>query len=431
MNIAIVGAGIIGVTTAYELAHDGHQVTVFEQRGAAAEEASFANAGVLAPGYVTPWAAPGMPWKVAKQLFAQHAAVRVGLPLAAADIVWMWRFWRACRLDAYLAHRVALQKLAFYSISRLHAITETHQLAYDRSDGYTVLLRSAKDAAMVQPSLQVLRDAGVPFTEMDEAATRTLEPALNPDTHFHGAVHLPQDEVGNCRQFALLLKDTARAMGVDFQFNTTVHHIDTSATGTVHISRSAAPSSGFASAHAPAANAAPLEALHFDAVVLCAGAASTALCRPLAIKLPIRPIYGYSVSAHVREPLNAPRSALMDERYKVAISRLGARVRVAGSAEIGGRVEAKRASALRTLYKVMHDWFPGAAVMSHGVQEWKGARPMLADRPPVVGASGLPGLWLNTGHGSSGWALSCGSARLLADAVSGRSSDIDAAPYAL
>ena len=163
---------------------------------------------------------------------------------------------------------------------------------------------------------------------------------------------------------------------------------------------------------------------------MCAGAASTQLLQPLGQHLHIAPIYGYSVSALLREPLNAPRGALMDERYKVAISRLGQRVRVAGSAEIGGNPHIKRASAINTLYKVLQDWFPGAALMHQGVQEWKGARPMLADRPPLVGASGLPGVWLNTGHGSSGWALSCGSARLLADAIANQPAAINAAAYA-
>jgi D-amino-acid dehydrogenase len=425
MKIAVIGAGIIGVTTAYELACDSHEVTVFEQLSTAAAEASFANSGVLAPGYVTPWAAPGMPWKVTKQLFAEHAAVRIGLPLTGADIAWMWRFWRACKPDVYLAHRAALQKLAFYSRSCLHAVAEQHQIDFDRSEGYMVLLRSAHDAAMVQPSLQVLRDAGVAYREIDEAAAREIEPALNPDTHFHGALHLPQDEVGNCRQFALLLKDVCRSMGVDFQFNTTVAQINNAQAATLVIARSESPTSGFTPTQA-----AP-QTVQFDAVVLCAGAASAQLCKPLGALLPIRPVYGYSVSAQVREPLDAPRSALMDERYKVAISRLGQRVRVAGSAEIGGRPDAKRASAMRTLYKVLQDWFPGAAVMTHGVQEWKGARPMLADRLPIIGASGIAGLWLNTGHGSSGWTLSCGSARLLADAIAGRASALNTAPYQL
>jgi len=139
-------------------------------------------------------------------------------------------------------------------------------------------------------------------------------------------------------------------------------------------------------------------------------------------------VYGYSISAPIREPLNAPRSALMDERYKVAISRLGNRVRVAGSAEIGGSLHKHRASSVRTLYKVLHDWFPGAAQNANtgaSVQVWKGARPMLPDGPPIIGDSGIPGLWLNLGHGSSGWALSCGSARALADGIAGKSAGID------
>ena len=329
--------------------------------------------------------------------------------------LWMWRFWRACKLEAYLAHRAALQKLAFYSRERLQTITDQHQLDYDRAEGYMVLLRSEKDRAMVQPSLQVLRDVGVPFSELDETAARMIEPALNPDTHFAGAVHLAQDGVGNCRQFALQLKDIARGLGVDFQFNTLVSHIDNAQTATLYV----APSN---SSQSP-------QALRFDAVVLCAGVASAQLMASLGTKLAMAPVYGYSISAQVREPLNAPRGALMDERFKVAISRLGQRVRVAGSAEIGGRPSIKRADSLRTLYKVLQDWFPGAALMQHGVQEWKGARPMLADRPPLIGASGQPGLWLNTGHGSSGWALSCGSARLMADALANRSTAIDGKAY--
>jgi D-amino-acid dehydrogenase len=144
--------------------------------------------------------------------------------------------------------------------------------------------------------------------------------------------------------------------------------------------------------------------------------------------LPLLPIHGYSLTAPVRHvdgmADTGPRSALMDERYKVAISRLGQRIRVAGSAEVGGRADDMRTDALRTLYKVLEDWFPGAAELPRA-QHWKGARPMLPDGPPVIGASGLPGTWVNLGHGSSGWALSCGSARALADLLGGRKPDID------
>lgn len=409
MKIAIVGAGIIGVTTAYELAADGHEVTVFERRGAAAEETSFANAGVVAPGYVTPWAAPGMPGKVLRSLLSRHSAVRLGLPLSGEEIAWMWKWWRACKLETYLANRARLQRLAFYSRERLHQVTAGLQLEYDRSEGYMVLLRAERDSRLVQPGLQVLREAGVKFREIGADEVRKLEPALNPDTEFLGAVHLPEDEAGNCRQFALLLKNEAQRLGAKFEFNTTVDRMDRSAPATLFIAGESEPR-------------------RFDAVVMCAGLASAALLRPLGLKIPMAPVYGYSISAPIREPLNAPRGALMDERYKVAITRLGNRVRVAGSAEIGGAPARKRPDSIQTLYKVLHDWFPGAAQISSmgaSVQEWKGARPMLPDGPPVIGPGGLPGLWLNLGHGSSGWALSCGSARALADLLAGRAPDVD------
>ena len=406
MKIAVIGAGIIGVTTAYELACDGHEVTVLERRTAAAEEASFANAGIVAPGYVTPWAAPGMPMQVMKNLFNRYSSVKVGLPLSARELSWMWQWYRACKLDTYLANRAHLQRLAFYSRERLHHLTAKLKLEYDRSEGYLVLLRSEQDSKNAQPGLQVLRDAGVPFKELDPVDARKVENALNLDTEFYGAVHLPEDEVGNCRQFALLLKGEAQRLGVNFLFNTSVTQV-TSMNGVAV---------GVAS---------DTDIRHFDAAVICAGLESARLLAPLGINIPLMAVHGYAVTASVREPLNAPRSAVMDEHYKVAISRLGNRVRVAGSAEIGGAYEKKRASSLATLYKVLHDWFPGAANLSSGVQEWKGARPMLPDGPPIICTSSTTGIWLNLGHGSSGWALSCGSARTLADLVKGKKPDID------
>src|SRR6478609_4399213 len=237
MKIALVGAGIIGVTTAYELAADSHEVTVFERHGAAALETSFANAGVVAPGYVTPWAAPGMPSKVARYLFSRHAPVRVCWPLAAHEMRWMLRWRSACDLDTYVANRARLQRLAFYSRQRLHTLTEDLQLDYDRSTGYMMLLRSERDRKMAQPGLQVLRDAGVKFAEVDADAARALEPALNPDTPFAGAIHLPDDEVGNCRQFALLLKNQTQALGARFEFNCAVAPLDTAQPTLLRITR--------------------------------------------------------------------------------------------------------------------------------------------------------------------------------------------------
>ena len=404
MHIAIIGAGIIGVATAYELAADGHRVTVFERHASVAEGASFANAGVLAPGYVTPWAAPGMPAKVIGHLLARHAPVRVARPLTLAALSWRRRWLRACDAGHYAAHRAQLQRLAFYSRQRLHEVAARMQYEFDHSQGYLVLLRGEPEQRIVQPGLALLREAGVVFHEIDGEQARRIEPALKPDTPLAGAIHLPQDEVGNCRQFAVILRDAAQTLGARFCFDTAVQ----------------APSAG-----APTTLQWSAGSARFDAVVLCAGVRSAAWLASLGLRVPLRPVYGYSVSAHMPDPDLGPRSGVMDERYKVAITRMGQRVRVAGSAEIGGTPEALNDAALQTLYKVLADWFPAAARLSSGVQVWKGARPMLPDGPPIVGASGLPGLWLNLGHGSSGWALSCGSARVLADQIAGRAPEID------
>ena len=410
MKIAVIGAGIIGITTAYELACDGHEVTVLERRGAAAEETSFANGGIVAPGYVTPWAAPGMPGKVLKHLFSRHSPVKFGMPLSGRDLSWMWQWYRACKLDTYLTNRAHLQRLAFYSRERLHHVTAQLKLDYERSNGCMVLLRTEQDSQGMQPGLQLLRDSGIAFKEITNVEARKIEPALNSENSFFGAIHLPDDEVGNCRQFALMVKNEAQRIGVKFIFNATVTQITSSSGVDLRMTGEAEPR-------------------HYDAAVMCAGLDSIHLLAPLGLKVPLTAIYGYSVTATIREPLNAPRSAVVDERYKTVISRLGNRVRVAGSAELGGAPDKKNEGVLQTLYKVLHDWFPGAAHLSSGVQEWKGARPMLPDGVPILGYSGLAGLWLNLGHGSSGWALSCGSARLLADQISGRTPELDASIF--
>jgi len=412
LKVAVIGAGIVGVTTAYELAADGPEVTVFERHGSVAEETSFANAGVVAPGYVTPWAAPGMQSKVLRHLVSRHAPVRISWPLSAAEMRWILQWRRACEPATFRANRERMQRLAFYSRERLHWLTDSLQLEYDRSRGYLVLLRSDKDQRLEQPSLQVLRDAGVAFHEIDAATARAVEPALNPDTPFVGAVHLPDDEAANCRQFAILLKRAAMEAGAQFEFDTSVQPLNPASPAALVVRKGD---------EAPRQQA-------FHAVVVCGGMSSTQLLRPLGLRVPLAPVWGYSISAPIREPLNAPRSALMDERYKVAITRLGRRVRVAGSAELGGDPLRKRKSSIDTLYKVLHDWFPGAAQLSNSctaVQEWKGARPMLPDGPPVLGATGIPGVWVNLGHGSSGWALACGSARVVADLMSGHAPLLD------
>ncbi len=408
MRIAVVGAGIVGVTSAYELAAQGHEVTVLERRGSVAAEASFANAGVIAPGYVTPWAAPGMPWKVLSHLFSAHAPVRLGGWSTWGQVPWLWRWWRACRPAVYQANRAAMHTLAKASRERLLALTRSLDLEYEQNPGFMVLLRSEREQRRAETTLALLRELGVAHELIAPARVRQLEPGLDAGAPLHAAIHLPQDGVGNCRQFAHLLRAQAQRLGAQFRFDVNVRSINAGKQPTLQ------------------SDGQPPEA--FDAVVVAAGVASRGLLLPLGLKLPLAPVHGYSVTAPLRHidghDQPGPRAALMDERYKVAITRLGQRVRIAGSAEIGGSSDHLALSPLRTLYKVLDDWFPGAAVRSEA-QHWKGARPMLPDGPPLIGASGAPGVWLNLGHGSSGWALSCGSAQVLAELIAGRAAPLD------
>ncbi|MDD2711461.1 MAG: FAD-dependent oxidoreductase [Simplicispira sp.] len=406
MNIAIVGAGIVGVTTAYELARQGHNVTVFEQRSATAEEASFAPGGLIAPGALVPWSAPGATQEIS--VLGRQATLRIGRALTPTDLAWLRRWRRAARTYARSSTPqpplVALERLATYSHTRLQELATLLNLQFERSAGALLLLRSSADAIALRPMVQALRDAGTPAHEVDAKTARCIEPGLSSETPLVGALHLPTGEVGNCRQFALLLRQAAQQLGVQFVFSTTVSRLAHTPTG-VHLSGQA-------------------QMQPFDAVVLCAGVASVALLRPLGLRLPLVALHGCSISAPVREAMHAPYSAVIDARHQVSIVRLGQRVRVSGGAELGRRNNAPHPATLRTLYQVLSDWFPGGAQLSTSVQEWRGARPSLPDGPPVVGASGLPGLWLNLGHGASGWALACGSARALADALAGRTPDI-------
>jgi D-amino-acid dehydrogenase len=406
----VIGAGIVGVTTAYELAADGHAVTVYERRSTVAAETSFANAGVLAPGYVTPWAAPGMTWKVLAQLFGQHAAVRFGGWNALSLAPWVWRWWRACHPAVYRSNRAAMQGLAQYSRQRLQYLAGSLRLDYEQAQGYLVLLRTERQVAAAKPGLQILQDLGVTHALVDAAQCRSIEPGLNPQTRLAGAIHLPQDGVGNCRHFAQLLRAEGQRLGVQFRFDQTVATLQPGTQPVLDVRQGQ-----------------HVRQDTCDAVVVCAGVDANRVLRDCGLNLPLAPVHGYSITAPLRagEPdLPGPRSAVMDEAYKVAVSRLGQRLRVAGSAELGGNLKTLNAHAIGTLYRVLDDWFPGAAQL-RDVQVWKGARPMLPDGPPVLGASGAPGVWLNLGHGSSGWALSCGSARVLADLVGGRSPAVD------
>lgn len=402
MKIAVIGAGVIGVTTAYELASQGHEVHVYEKRSAAAEEVSFANAGIASPGYVAPWAYPGVLGQTLRQLSQRHTALR----LASAqfkDLKWLLQSKKISGLNHFLINRERLLRLATYSATQRAHWRETLHLDYEQNHGVMVLLRTPQDVQNISPSMDVLREAGYEFKTLDADQARALEPALRADTALTQALYFEQDEVGNCRQFTLLLKQEAERLGVEFHFNQTVFPL---------------------SRATPKVLTTPHGSSKVDAIVVCAGLGATELLKPLGLRLATASLQGYTLNAAVREPIDAPKFGIVDDRYKVSISRLGQRVRLSGGAELGPQA-AHLAPSLKTLYQVLEDWFPGAARTQDHVQIWKSRVPILRDGLPLIGASGTQGVWLNIGHAQHGWTLANGSARLLADCISGRAPELD------
>lgn len=404
MKIAVLGAGVVGITTAYELALDGHEVCVFEQRNAAAEEASFAGAGLVSPGSMAP---PGAAGAGIGRLLRTRTSTRVHWPLSSAEISWLRHWSRACKPATYQANQAHLHALGLYSQNHLRALSAQLELDYDRSPGCVALLLNDKDLQQAEQSLPALREAGIPCQLLTPEAVYAIEPALCASTPLLGGLHLPDDEVANGRQFALLLKSEALRLGVQFEFNAVVTRIEAGAAPHITLS------------HDPAPRA-------FDRVVVCTGLGAPHLLKPLGIHLPMIAVHGYSMNALVSEPLNAPVAAV--RVGDTILSRLGNRVRVTGGFEVGGSASVKRAASLQLLYKALHDWFPGAVQHSgsaNQIQEWKGSSPTLPDGLPVVGSSAQAGVWLNVGHGAHGWALACGSARILADQLGGKAHSME------
>ena len=405
MRVVVVGAGIIGVCTAYALRRAGFDVTVLERRSGVAQEASFANAGVMAPGYVGPWAAPGMPRKVLSYLLRPESPVVFRPSTSPALWRWLRRWLRECDLERYRRNRARMQRLAFYSQAELRAVRTLHTMEYEQATGYLQLFRTEQEVAASATTRALLVELGVRHALMDAAQCRTLEPALYPATPLAGGLHLPEDETGNCAYFAHQLKDIAVHEGVEFRFGVDVLGFDL-APGRIESVRTAAG------------------AVRADAYVLAGGVDSALLLRHIGIRLPLLAVKGYSATATITAFEHAPFISVMDETYKVAITRLGNRLRVAGTAELGTRGMELRDNALRTLLKVAHDWFPYATSFRQG-KFWIGARPMLPDGPPVLGRTPIGNLYLNTGHGSSGWVMAMGSARIVADVIAAREPAID------
>ena len=413
MKIVIPGSGVVGTTSAWYLAAAGHEVTVLDRQAGPALETSFANAGQVSPGYASPWAAPGIPVKALKWLFMKHSPLFIRPSLDPAFLRFAFAMLRNCTASAYEVNKSRMVPIAEYSRDMLKALRAETGIAYDeRTQGTLQLFRTDKLLAGSAKDVHVLADLGVPHEILDVEGCIRAEPALaRVREKFVGGLRLPGDETGDCFKFTEALRELAAARGVDFRYGVNITGLLTDGDRVTGVATDDGVVAG-------------------DACVLALGSYSPLMLMPHGIDLPVYPVKGYSLSVPITDPAGAPESTVMDEYHKVAITRLGDRIRVGGMAELDGYSTALHARRRATLEHVVTDFYAGGGDAKAGTF-WAGHRPMTPDGPPVIGRAKYAILWLNTGHGTLGWTMACGSGAVLADLVSGRAPAIDARPLGL
>ncbi len=406
MRVLVLGSGVIGTCSAWYLAQAGYEVTVVDRQPAPAQETSFANAGQISPGYASPWAAPGIPLKAVKWLFSRHAPLAIQPDLDPRQYLWMLQMLRNCTVDRYAVNKARMVRLSEYSRDCLDELRAATGLDYEgRQLGTVQLFRKQAQLDGAAKDIAVLKEYGVPYELLDRAGIVRVEPALaGVVDSVVGALRLPHDETGDCELFTRRLAKMAQDAGVEFRFGATVDHLEASGGRVTGVSIDG-------------------RIERADRYVLALGSYSPRLLTPLGVYLPVYPLKGYSLTLPITNPAMAPMSTVLDESYKVAITRFDQRIRVGGMAEIAGFDLSLNPRRRQTLEKVVNDFYPHGGDLARA-DFWTGLRPATPDGTPVIGASGLENLYLNTGHGTLGWTMACGSGRYLADLMSGQTPQI-------
>ncbi len=415
MRVLVLGGGVIGVSSAWYLAQAGHDVTVIDQEAGPALGTSFANAGQISPGYSSPWAAPGVPLKAIKWMFQKHAPLSIRPDGTLFQLQWMWQMLMNCNAEDYAVNKERMVRLAEYSRDCIRNLRAETGIAYEgRQQGTLQVFRTEQQFEDAAKDIAVLKDAGVPYELLSSDDLARSEPALaHVRQKLAGGLRLPNDETGDCQMFTTHLAAMAERAGVKFCFNTRIDRLIT---------------------EGGAIKGAMLggEAVMADAVVVALGSFSTVFLREL-VKIPVYPLKGFSITVPMANAERSPVSTVLDETYKVAITRFDDRIRVGGMAQIVGYDRRLDPTKRATLEHVLTDLFPGAGNLAE-TKFWTGLRPMTPDSTPIVGPTPVRGLWLNTGHGTLGWTMACGSGKLLSDLVSGttpaiRADDLSVARY--
>ncbi|CUI72887.1 MULTISPECIES: D-amino acid dehydrogenase [Achromobacter] len=402
MHVIVLGSGVIGTTTAYYLARQGAKVTVLDRQPGAAQETSYANAGQVSPGYSTPWAAPGIPLKAIKWLFKKHAPLAIRLDGSLYQLKWMAAMLANCSAERYAVNKERMLRLAEYSRDCLRELRADTGIHYEeRARGTLQLFRTEAQMEAARRDIAVLEEVGVPYELLDRNRLVTAEPALARSLHkLAGGLRLPNDETGDCRLFTTHLAEMAAALGVEFRYNQSVTGLNTAGgqvTG-VRVGN---------------------EVLTADRYVAAFGSYTRGFLEPLGLDLPVYPVKGYSLTIPMKDEAAAPVSTILDETYKIAVTRFDDRIRVGGMAELSGFDLRLKDARRKTLELVVNDLFPGSGDVARA-EFWTGLRPMTPDSTPVVGPTRYGNLFLNTGHGTLGWTMACGSGKLVADQVLGQ-----------
>ncbi|MBP6121409.1 MULTISPECIES: D-amino acid dehydrogenase [Providencia] len=405
MKVLVLGAGVIGVTTAWYLAQEGHEVLVVDRQHDVAEETSAANAGQISPGYATPWGAPGIPLKAVKWMFEKHAPLAIRPDGSLFQLRWMWQMLKNCDIQHYAMNKSRMVRIAEYSRDCIRQLRSDIGIGYEGRQGGTLqLFRTAKQFDSAANDIAVLKQEGVPYELLTADELVSAEPALEYVKHkLSGGLRLPNDETGDCQQFTKKLAKMAQQAGVKFKFGVHVEQILTEGNRVSGIKIDG-------------------EIYQADKYVIAMGSYSTSMLKQL-IHIPVYPLKGYSLTMPIIDAQRAPVSTVLDETYKIAVTRFDDRIRVGGMAEVVGFNLDILKKRCETLKMVVEDLYQGGGDIEQA-QFWTGLRPMTPDGTPIVGPTAYSNLYLNTGHGTLGWTMACGSGKLLADLMSGNKPDI-------
>lgn len=406
MRVIVLGSGVIGVASAYYLAQQGATVTVLDRQAGPAEETSFGNAGQISPGYSTPWAAPGIPFKAVKWMFQHHAPLAINMDGSMWQLQWMAQMLKNCNPNSYAINKERMTRVAEYSRDCLRELRKETGISYEnRSKGTLQVFRNEAQLDAVQRDIQVLKECGVEHQLLLKDDLAKVEPALEfAKDKLVGGLHLPNDETGDCYMFTNALANIAKEIGVDFKFNQNVEKLVLEGDEIKGVVVNG-------------------EVLTADRYVLAFGSYSRDFLKPLNLDLPVYPVKGYSLTIPIVDAAFAPQSTVLDETYKIAITRFDQRIRVGGMAELSGFNHGLNMDRRATLEMVTQDLFPGGDMQQASF--WTGLRPMTPDSTPIIGATRFSNLFLNTGHGTLGWTMACGSGKLISDLVMNHKTDIN------